>query len=264
MNKPKVIITADGKTSENADEDPTLPSKYGSRNADADTTWISVSSIETFAGALAWLKSGTQVQDLTVVSHGLAGELALGSEPFRYAHVPKLKDFSEVFAQNARIEFLGCELASGHSGERMAIALATTLLAKRGGTLIAHTTPVYLLWSKTFSFGDDVKISVTSGGAAVGFGIVHLVPVKVRADLARESRRYDAMREKLSPGLQSLCQRRMEKAKVALGPPERTPSIDNLYDAIEQINSLRSQLDLAADREEKPWWASGSSPRYVK
>jgi hypothetical protein len=79
---------------------------------------VGVESVSDFEGTLQFLPKDRSIQKLTIWSHGETGTLDLRGDRFDVGAVRRFngKGFAELFAEDARVIFDGCQVGAGAAG----------------------------------------------------------------------------------------------------------------------------------------------------
>ncbi len=85
---------------------------------------------------------GVELASADFHTHGGDGQISLGTDTFDRAKLVKMfdgKGYDALFAENAAISFLGCNVAHGAPGEYFLTEVARVLVGRRGGTAQGET-----------------------------------------------------------------------------------------------------------------------------
>jgi hypothetical protein len=89
-----------------------------------------------------FVSEGWIFQRAVVSTHGNSGFIALGEDHIDAAVLDKRfsgKRYATLFSYNARIYFVGCNVAEGNKGWKFLETAGTIFLGRYGGTTFAHT-----------------------------------------------------------------------------------------------------------------------------
>ncbi len=178
-----------------------------------------------------------QLESLDFHTHGGSGEIGLGSYTLtHYSWRLQFRNYHELFARNARIEFHGCSVATGANGEVFLADCGSTLLRSAGGRVTGHvgltiatrawgidsTTPTYT--------GSAVHANVSRGGGVVLEGASYLLPHRLRGRLENLRRDLErARRRRQSPSTIEELRQASEKLDRAERRLQGQPSYRNVW-----------------------------------
>jgi Domain of unknown function (DUF4347) len=141
------------------------------------TVVVGVESLGDFEGTLGFLPKDHSIEKLTIWSHGKPGELDFRGDRFDVGAVRRFngKGFADLFADDARVIFDGCQLGAGAAGRDFVKEFARVFLSTGGGRASARSGTVLSLptfTSEVFSItGMDVHALVNKGGLQVRIGL---------------------------------------------------------------------------------------------
>jgi hypothetical protein len=136
-----------------------------------------VESLGDFEGTLQFQKQDHSIQKLTIWSHGEPGVLDFRGDRFDVGSIRRFngKGFADLFADDARVIFDGCQVGAGAKGRDFVSEFARVFLSTGGGRASARSEFVLsapIFTSEVFSFsGVDVHALINKGGLKVRIGL---------------------------------------------------------------------------------------------
>jgi hypothetical protein len=138
---------------------------------------IGVERLDDFEGTLQSQRQDHSIKKLTIWSHGEPGMLDFRGDRFDVGAVRRFngKGFADLFADDARIIFDGCQVGAGAKGLEFVKEVARVFLSTGGGRASARSEFVLsapTFTSEVFSFsGMDVHALINKGGLKVRIGL---------------------------------------------------------------------------------------------
>jgi|GEM_PF-5311610 hypothetical protein len=138
---------------------------------------IGVESLDDFEDTLQSQKQDHSIQKLTIWSHGEPGVLDFRGYRFDVGAIRRFngKGFADLFADDARIIFDGCQVGAGAKGRDFVKEVARVFLSTGGGRASARSEFVLsapIFTSEVFSLsGMDVHALTNKGGLKVRIGL---------------------------------------------------------------------------------------------
>jgi hypothetical protein len=138
---------------------------------------IGVERLDDFEGTLEFQKQDHSIKKLTIWSHGEPGMLDFRGDRFDVGAVRRFngKGFADLFADDARIIFDGCQVGAGAKGLEFVKEVARVFLSTGGGRVSARSEFVLsapIFTSEVFSLGGlDVHALINKGGLKLRIGL---------------------------------------------------------------------------------------------
>lgn len=206
-----------------------------------------------------WIRSGEKIQSLDFHTHGNSGLIALGNDVLTISTLVRFtgRNFDNLWLPNAKITFLGCNVADGPGGEGFLAAVGQVFLKRSGGTVKGNTASGlgdpfgWLSPSRVYFLptGDWVTAHVSPGGAVVLEGHRWLHPAPLRELAARleiivehnKHKKYTADLEKYLNGAWAFLGRKQTDR----------PSYPDIALAFEYLQRVADQIKLWPDEDRR-------------